>query len=128
MLTTLRGLPLRIPSESAVRGVFSRGGNYRVNAREGKAFEIHLARVLFIRADGHAVERVPEEMVTELLTLTALAQPGEQFQHPSNVGRPEQDIATDPAVLDVAISPRGARVLARVLSVRARMRAEAAAS
>lgn len=128
MLTTLRGLPLRIPSEDAVRGVLSRGGNYRINAREHKAFEVHLDRVLFSSASGYAMELVPEEMVAELLTLVALAQPGEHFQHPAHEGRTEEDISADPTILDLKVSMRAARVLARVLSVRARMRAEQAAS
>lgn len=124
MLKTLRGLPVRIPAEEAVRGVLSRGGNYRVNAREHKAFEVYLDRVLFSRADGHAMERVPEERIAELLTLVVLAKSGDRYQHESNVGRSDEEIAADPSVMDLHLSVRAARVLARVLAVRALMRTE----
>lgn len=119
MLTTLRGLPLRIPSEDAVRGVLSRGGHYRINARHYRAFEVHLDRVLFVRADGYAAERVTEERVTELLTLVALAKPGDTYANPDH---------DEAETVDIQISARSARVLARVLSVRARMRTEREAS
>lgn len=115
MLKTLRGLPVRIPAEDAVRGVLSREGSYRVNAREHKAFEVHLDRVLFSRADGHAMERVPEEKVTELLTVLALAKEGEHYDLPGDEGA---------GTVGLHISMRAARVLVRVLSVRARMRTE----
>ena len=114
MLRTLRGLPLRIPAEDAVRGVLSRGGSYRVNAREHKTFIVYLDRVLFLRVAGYALERVPEEKVTELLTVLALAKDGEHYDLP---GDPDDHVS-------LHMSIRAARVLARVLSVRARMRTE----
>jgi hypothetical protein len=120
MYETLRGLPLRIPPEDAVRNVLSRGGNYRVNARENQALEISLHRVMISRASGHALEPLPESVARDLLSLAlaAIGKTGDDARHQRRP-RPTQSCG-----LSLSVGPRAARVLARVLLVRTRMRTE----
>lgn len=123
MRTHELGLPLRIPSETAVRGVLSRGEHYDLRAREGKRLAISLFNV-DVTKPGRDPLPMTEELVAQLLTVTSLGQPGETWEHPDSSGATAAELDAGENSGHLALSWRTARVVARILAVRARMRTE----
>lgn len=117
------GLPVRIPAEVAVRGVLSRGQYYDVRVREGKRFTVSLTAVSLTKP-GRAPVRMSEELVADMLTIAALAERGEAYEHPSGRGRTPEELDAGENSANVIMSKRSALVLVRLLSVRAAMRRE----
>lgn len=117
------GLPLRIPSESAVRGVLSRGQHYDLKGSDGKRVTVALTRV-HVTKPGRDPVPLLEETVATMLTVTALAQEGETWSSPNAGDATCEELDAGETSAHLHLSSRTARVLARVLSVRARMRTE----
>lgn len=117
------GLPLRIPSESSVRGVLSRGQHYDLRVREGKRVTVSLTQVHVIKPQ-RVPTPVPEDLVTTMLTVTRLARNGETWNHPDSDGATPEELDAGETSAHLHIPLRTGRVLARILSVRARLRTE----
>lgn len=117
------GLPVRIPAEVAVRSVLSRGQHYDLRVREGKRITVSLAEVTVIKP-GRTPVRMSEEAVADLLTVAALARSGETWDSPRTEGRSSQELDAGDSSAHMYMSERSARVLARLLAVRAGMRRE----
>lgn len=117
------GLPLRIPSESAVCGALSRGQHYELRVRDGKRITVALAQVHVIKPD-RAPTLIPEDLVATMLTVTRLARDGETWHHPDSNGATPEELDAGETSAHLHIPLRTGRVLARILSVRARMRTE----
>lgn len=117
------GLPVRIPAEGAVRSVLSRGQHYNLRARQGKRITVSLAQVVIIKR-GRAPMRMTEEAVADLLVVSALARSGEIWDEPGAVGRSSEELDAQEDSAHLYLSESAARVLARLLAVRAGMRRE----
>jgi hypothetical protein len=117
------GLPVRIPAEVAVRGVLSRGQHYNLRARQGKRLAISLAQVS-VTKPGRPPLALAEELVTSLLAVTSLSEPGQTWAHPDHEDMTDEELDAGEASGHLAISWRAARVVGHLLAVRARMRTE----
>lgn len=117
------GLPLRIPSEAAVRGVLSRGQHYDLRARDGKRITVSLTAV-HITKPGRPPVPLTEELVARMLTVAALAKDGETWKHPDSGDATPQELDAEEHSGHLTMAVRTGRVLARLLAVRAAMRTE----
>jgi hypothetical protein len=117
------GLPFRVPSEDAVRGVFSRGQHYDLRVREGKQLHISLTEVR-VTKPGRPSQPLTEELVARMLTVVALAKHGETYRHPDSGDATPEELDAGDNSGHVIMSQRSARVITRLLAVRALMRAE----
>ena len=114
-------LPLRIPAHTAVRATLVRGHSYELRALDGVRITIHLAHVTVTRGDG-TTRPLPEHKVRNLLTVSALAEPGEIYEDTNGVS-PEQ--AADPTNhVHVRLRWRANRAMHRILHVRQATRVE----
>lgn len=117
------GLPLRIPSEEAVRAVLARGDHYDLACHDGKRLTISLAAVRLTKPHGLPVP-LAESLIADWLPVVTLGQPGETWRHPNSVGYTAAELDAHEGSAHLTVSPRTQRVLARLLAVRARMRTE----
>lgn len=116
-------LPQRIPSEAAVTTTLSQGRVYRVKAGAGKVITVHLLSVTLTKP-GQEPIAMSEASVGHLLVLARLVKKGETYIHSDNAHLTEQETDARPDAAFICVSPRAARVLCRVLAVRARLRTD----